>query len=98
MIPYIVSNSVGKMTSDVYTEHILPIILPDLQKNGLTLIQDTGSAYKNQATIGWAAKHHLPLITLHGVSPNLSIMESMARPLKRKFHSRRSATESSALA
>jgi DDE superfamily endonuclease len=98
MIPYIVPNRVGKMTTEIYTEHILPTILPDLQKRGLTLIQDTDSAHKSQVTIAWAAKHHLPLITLPGVSPDLSIMESIARPLKRKFHSRRSTSEPGALA
>jgi hypothetical protein len=98
MILYIVPNRIGKITTKIYTEHILPTILPDLQKKGLTLIQDTDSAHKSQVTIAWAAKYYLPLITLPGVSLDLSIMESIARPLKRKFYSRRSISEPGALA
>jgi hypothetical protein len=30
MILYIVPNRVGKMTIEIYTEHILPTIFPDL--------------------------------------------------------------------
>jgi hypothetical protein len=51
MILYIMPNKIRKITIDIYTEHILPSILPDLQKKDLTLIYNTDSVYKNHTTI-----------------------------------------------
>jgi hypothetical protein len=48
MILYIVPNRVGKITTDIYTEHILLIIFPDLQKKNLTLIQDVRRVESSQ--------------------------------------------------
>jgi len=86
------------MTTKVYTETILPAILDDFTSQGLTLCQDADSAYTSKATIAWAQKHGLSLLTLPGVSPDLSILEIEAHPVKRKFHSRRCTTEKAAMA
>ena len=51
IVPYEVSNKVGKMTTKVYTEVILPAILDDLLNRGLNLYQDKDSAHKSNATI-----------------------------------------------
>ena len=40
----------------------------------------------------------LPFITLPGVSPDFSILESLAHPVKRAFHAVRSASDKAALA
>lgn len=98
IIQYTVPNSVGKMTTKVYTEDILPALLKDFQDQGLTLCQDADSAHTSKTTIAWAKKHGLPLLTLPGVSPDLSILESLAHPLKKAFHSRRCASEKAGLA
>jgi hypothetical protein len=94
---YEVSNKVGKMNIKVYTKHILPQILKDFKERGLTLCQDADSAYISEVTKAWAEEHNLPLLTLPGVSPDFFILELMAYPLKRLFHSKRSASEKDAL-
>jgi hypothetical protein len=38
------------------------------------------------------------LLTLPGVSPDLSILETMAHPLKKAFHAKRCITEKASLA
>ena len=51
IIPYDVPNDVGKMTTKVYTEVILPQLLDELQDQGLTLCQDADSAHNSRTTI-----------------------------------------------
>jgi hypothetical protein len=98
IIPYEVPNKVGKMTTKVYTEVILPGLLEELKEQGLTLCQDADSAHTSKSTIAWAKKNDLPLITLPGVSPDFSILESMAHPLKQQFHAKQCTTEKASLA
>jgi len=98
IIIYKVLNRVGKMTTEVYTKVILPQLIDKLTDQGLTLYQDTDSVHNSKATIVWAKKNGLSLLTLPGVSPDFSILESMAHPLKRAFHSKRCTTEKSSLA
>ena len=98
LILYEVPNDVGKMTTKVYTSHILPSIKEDLERDGLTFCQDADSAHTSKATLKYARDNGIKLITLPGVSPDLSICETMARPLKRAFHKRRCTTEKAALA
>jgi hypothetical protein len=86
------------MTSKVYTEEILPSILQDLKDQGLTLCQDPDSAHDSKETTAWAKKNSLDLITLPGLSPDFSILESMAHPLKQIFHSKRCASEQASVA
>jgi hypothetical protein len=97
MVLYEVPNNVGKMTSKVYTEVILSTIKDDLLSQGLTLIQDADSAHTCKATTAYIQKQGLSVITLPGVSPDLSILESMANPIKRKFYVRRCTTDGAAL-
>jgi hypothetical protein len=97
-MPYDVPNNVGKMTIKVYIEVILPMIKKELQDRGLTLYQDADSAHKSQATLTWAKENDIPLITLPGVSPDLSILETMAHPLKKKFHAKWCTTQRGSLA
>jgi hypothetical protein len=98
LIPYEVPNTVGKMTTKVYTEVILPQIKEDLIREGLTLCQDADSAHTSKGTLKYAQEHGIKLLTLPGVSPDFSIVETMARPLKRQFHARRVTSEKAALA
>jgi hypothetical protein len=86
------------MITKVYSSHILPLIKEDLEREGLTLCQDADSAHTSKATLKYARENGINLITLPGVSPYLSICETMARPLKRAFHARRCTTEKAALA
>ena len=98
VIPYKVPNSVGKMTTEVYIQHILPSIRDELLDQGLTLCHDADSAHTSKATINWAKDNRIPLITLPGVSPDFSILEAIAHPIKRKFHAQRCTTERAAIA
>lgn len=98
VIPYKVPNSVGKMTTAVYTGFILPTIKEDLKREGLTLYQDADSAHTSKATQKYARENDIKLITLPGLSPDFSIAESMAQPIKRTFHARRVASQEAALA
>ena len=50
IIPYKVPNKIGKMTSKVYIEEILPSLLQDLKDQGLTLCQDADSAHDSKET------------------------------------------------
>jgi hypothetical protein len=95
-VTYTVLNKVGKMTSDVYITRVLPEIKEDLTSRGLTLCQDADSAHKSQAILKWAEANGIDVLTLPGNSPDLSIAETMARPIKRLFHAKRT-TERSAL-
>ena len=98
IIPYKVNNEVGKMTTKVYTEEVLPQLVDDLKSRGLTLCHDKDSSHDSRGTKAWIKKHDLSVITLPGVSPDFSIFESMASTLKRRFHYRRTTTEKAALA
>jgi hypothetical protein len=97
-IPYKIPNIIGKMTTKIYTKNILPQLMEDFQDQGLILCQDADLAHKNNGIIAWAEKNRLPLITLPGVFPDLSIMESIARPLKKDFYTRRSPNQETGLA
>ena len=48
--------------------------------------------------MAWANEHNLTLVPLPGVSPDLSILESMAPPVKKAFHPKRCASEKVGLA
>lgn len=98
MVIYQVPSNVGKMTSKVYINDILPRIAPELIAKGLTLCQDADSAYNSRATLAWAKKQGLSLLTLPGKSPDFSILESMANPIKHLFFSRRTRSEKARLA
>jgi hypothetical protein len=62
----------------------------------LTLYQDADSAYTSKKTLKWAKEYGISLLTLPGISPDLSIYETIANPLKRAFYGRRSAIEKQA--
>ena len=47
--------------------------------------------------MAWAKQNNLSILTLPGKSPDFSIMESMAMPLKRAFHAIHSTTHKKAL-
>ena len=97
MILYkIPSNSVRKMTTKFYTQEILLAIKDDLLNRRLTLWQDKDSAHNSEGTKAWFKKNRVPYITSPSNSPNLSIFESYAHPLKRLFHARRSRTKKQA--
>jgi hypothetical protein len=97
IIPYEVPNAVGKMTTQVYTTVILPLLRDELLDRGLWLCQDADSAHTSKETFKWARDHDIRLISLPGVSPDFSICETMARGLKREFHARQCTTEKAAL-
>ena len=88
------------MSSKCYTEQILPILLNDPKwiRQDLTLIQDGDSGHKAKATKDWAKKNSFKIITLPSNSPDFSIIETMAAPIKRKFHAERTMTQKRALA
>jgi hypothetical protein len=98
LIPYEVPNAVGKMTTKVYTEVVLLLLKVELWKDNLTLCHDADSVHTSKATEKYCKDNQIHLITLPGVSPDFSILESMAYPIKRKFHAKRCTTEKAAIA
>ena len=88
-ISYKVPNRVGKMTTPAYIK-----ILEQLAKNlqGITLYQDKDSAHNSKGVKNWAKKHNILLLTAPGNSPDFSIAKSLARTVKKKFHSKRFTT------
>jgi hypothetical protein len=92
MIAYDAGNSNGKMNVKTYTTQILPQILDDFRSQGLVLVHDADSAHLATATKKWVKNNGLEVLALPGVSPDFSIFESIAAPLKKKFHAKRSAT------
>jgi hypothetical protein len=97
VIPYDAGNSVGKMNTQTYTTQILPKILDDFRSRGLTLIHDADSAHLSTITKAWVREHNLKVLPLPGVSPDMSIFESTANSLKRKFHQRATTSKKTAL-
>jgi hypothetical protein len=98
LVLYKVPNKVGKITTKVYTEYILPAIKEDLQKQSLTFCQNADLAHVSNITIAWAKKHNLLLLIFPGKSPDLSILESEAHELKKKFRTIRSTIQKAGLA
>ncbi|OCK86997.1 uncharacterized protein K441DRAFT_671500, partial [Cenococcum geophilum 1.58] len=85
------------MSSKAYTEQVLPWLLLKFNIEGITLYQDADSAHKSRESLAWAKEWDLKLLTLPGLSPDLSIVESLAHPVKKKFHSKRVEEEDTAL-
>ena len=77
---------------------VLPSLQDKLLDQGLTLCHNTDSAHTSKVTIKWAKDNGVSLIILPGVSPDFSILESIAHPIKRKFYTKRCTTEKVALA
>jgi hypothetical protein len=98
VLPYSVPNKVGKMTTKCYIEQILPRLLLELTSRGLTLCHDADSAHTSKGTQDWCKQNGLLVITLPGVSPDFSIFETLAHPVKQKFHKRRVTSEKDAFA
>jgi hypothetical protein len=53
------------------------------------LCQDVDLAYTSKATLKYAYKNNINLLTLLGVLLDFLITKTMACPLKRKFYARR---------
>ena len=85
------------MTTQCYTETILPALIEDLTSRGFTLCQDTDSAYISKATTAQAKEYSLSILTLPSKSPDFSVIESIAMLLKRAFHAVRSTSTKKAL-
>jgi len=86
------------MTTKVYTEVVLPLLKDELWEHNLNLYHDADSIYISRAIKKYYSDNQIPLITLPGVSPDFSILESMAHPIKRKFYAKRYATEKAVIA
>ena len=85
-IPYRVPNTIRKMKTKVYLNTVLPQLLPELQQRDLILCQDADSAHTSKATTRWTEQHGMKLLALPGVSPDMSILELLAHPVKKLFH------------
>jgi hypothetical protein len=70
----------------------------ELKRDGLTLCQDADLAYTSKATLKYANKNRIKLLTLPSVSLDFSITETMAQLLKRAFHKRRYTSKKATLA
>ncbi|KAH7418803.1 hypothetical protein BKA64DRAFT_564688, partial [Cadophora sp. MPI-SDFR-AT-0126] len=69
----------------------------DFRSQGLILIHDSDSAHLSKETDNWVKANNLRVLTLPGVSPDFSVFESLAAPLKKRFHAIRSASYEGAL-
>jgi hypothetical protein len=94
-IIYTVPNKVGKITAEVYIE-----ILKELGCNlkRITLWQEKNSAYDSKLVLEYVKAYSISVITSLGNSPDLLIMETIAYPVKKAFHSRHYTSEKTALA
>ncbi|OCK99312.1 uncharacterized protein K441DRAFT_652757, partial [Cenococcum geophilum 1.58] len=81
----------------VYTEQVLPWLLLKFNIKGITLCQDADSAHKLRESLAWAKEWDLKLLILPGLLPDLLIIESLAYPVKKKFHLKRVEEEDIAL-
>jgi hypothetical protein len=77
-MPYETSHSNGKMTSKLFTNHILPALHQQLlQVSGeWTLYMDHDSSHTSQTTLNYMHLHGWDYIIRCPKSPDLSIMES----------------------
>tara|TARA_R110002060_G_scaffold1899_4_gene3473 strand:- start:26 stop:394 length:369 start_codon:yes stop_codon:yes gene_type:complete len=82
------------MTSKVHIS-LLERLKSDL--DGITLCQDKDSAHDSKAINRWAKEEGIDLLTLPGKSPDFSIIESLAQPVKNLFHAERTASQKAAL-
>lgn len=87
-IPYKVANRVGKITIKVWREQILPKLAPILIANDLTLYIDKDSAHTSETTQRTMREMGVKFDFLPTGSPDLSICESMANPIKHLFFNR----------
>ncbi|KAF2028950.1 hypothetical protein EK21DRAFT_113332 [Setomelanomma holmii] len=94
-MPYNAGTSNGKMTSECYINTILPALKAYLLHVGgdWILWQDRDSAHISRATLKWMDQNSLPYINSSPKSPDLSIMETWAGPLKRNSAKKRCWTE-----
>lgn len=97
IIQYTVPNKVRKMTTSCYIEQILLALLDDFCSQGLTLCYDADSAHLSSATKAWVKENNLKVLPLLGVLPNISIFESTAQSLKRRFYRIACASEAAAV-
>lgn len=85
------------MAAKVYTETVLPQIIEDYREQDLKLCQEADSAHTSQSTMSWTKNYDLSLITIPGVSPDLTILEPKAHPVEKAFHSRQCTKEKAGL-
>ena len=97
-IRYKVSNDVGKMEQNVYIEILKQLLTdPEWQRQGLTLVQDKDSAHTAKKATKFCEKQGLSTITFPGNSLDFSILETMTRTYKKRFHARRVKLEAEGL-
>lgn len=96
---YEVSNKVGKMQEDTYIKLLKELSEdPEWRRQGLTLVQDKDSAHKSKKSLNFIKKIGMEVITLPGSSPDFSILETMARTYKSRFHKKRVASVKAGIA
>lgn len=93
---YTADNDVGKMSNKVFKDQIIPAIVDELNAQGLFLVIDKDSAHDSSITVAEMKKQNLKFLILPANSPDLSIFETMARPIKRFFHAEYTGTERAA--
>jgi hypothetical protein len=72
---------------------MLPLIKEDLKREDFTLCQDADLAHGSKATLKYACKQGIKLLTLPSVSLDLLIAKTLAYPLKRVFYAKRTILE-----
>jgi len=97
LVPYNAGNSNGKMSSKCYTEQILPALKDDLLREGLILCQDGDGSHTTQLVKTYTQDHGLEVLNLPHRSPDLSIFETLANPLKKEFQKERHITNRAAM-
>ncbi|OCK90009.1 uncharacterized protein K441DRAFT_666910, partial [Cenococcum geophilum 1.58] len=85
------------ISSKAYTKQVLPWLLLKFNIKGITLCQDADLAHKLRESLAWAKEWDLKLLTLPSLLLDLSIIESLAHPIKKKFHLKRVEEEDIAL-
>lgn len=84
MIPI---NNNSKIIITYFISKILSVIGLELKARSLTLMLDLDSSYYSKGTLEYYTKERIPLLLLPPGSPNISILETIANPIKKDFYS-----------
>ena len=85
---YHVDNKTGKINGKCYTEQCLPAVIPLLKEKGLTLQEDGDTVHNGKVATAYKTKHGIQSFKTPAGSPDLSVAESFARPMKALYMAR----------
>ena len=95
---YKVDNKIGKMNAVVYNNQCLKQVLPILKEKQLWLQEDNDKTHNSGKFVAFKRKHNIRAFQTPTGSPDLSVAESFARPMKSLYGARGHFQKEEALA